>query len=79
MYDPHSLHAEEFIDHDEVQETLAWAAEHARDAELIDGILAKAALCKGLSHREASVLLACELPDRVEALYRLANRIKHEV
>ena len=78
MYDPHSLHAEAFIDHDEVQETLAWAAEHARDAGLIDGILAKAALCKGLSHREASVLLACELPDRVEALYRLANRIKHE-
>ena len=78
MHDPHSLHAEEFIDHEEVQETLAWAAEHARDAGLIDGILAKAALCKGLSHREASVLLACELPDRVEALYRLANRIKHE-
>ena len=78
MYDPHSLHAEEFIDHEEVQETLAWAAEHARDAGLIDSILAKAALCKGLSHREASVLLACELPDRVEALYRLANRIKHE-
>ena len=49
-----------------------------RDARLIDSILAKAALCKGLSHREASVLLACELPDRVEALYRLANRIKHE-
>ena len=78
MYDLHSLHAEEFIDHEEVQETLAWAAEHARDAGLIDSILAKAALCKGLSHREASVLLACELPDRVEALYRLANRIKHE-
>ena len=78
MYDPHSLHAEEFIDHEEVQETLAWAAEQARDAGLIDSILAKAALCKGLSHREASVLLACELPDRVEALYRLANRIKHE-
>ena len=47
MYDPHSLHAEEFIDHEEVQETLAWAAEHARDAGLIDSILAKAALCKG--------------------------------
>ena len=78
MYDPHSLHAEEFIDHEEVQETLAWAAEHARDAGLIDSILAKAALCKGLSHREASVLLACELPDREEALFRLANRIKHE-
>ena len=78
MYDPHSLHAEEFLDHEEVQEALAWAAEHARDAGLIDSILAKAALCKGLSHREASVLLACELPDRVEALYRLANRSKHE-
>ena len=39
MYDPHSLHAEEFIDHEEVQETLAWAAEHARDAGLIDSIL----------------------------------------
>ena len=47
MYDPHSLHAEEFIDHEEVQETLAWAAEHARDAGLIDGILAKSRALQG--------------------------------
>ena len=76
MYDPRSPHAQEFIDHDEIEATLAYAAEHARDAALMDAILAKAATGKGLSHREASVLLACELPDRIAAIHSLAREIK---
>ena len=78
MYNPQSLRAEEFINHAEVLETLDYAASHARDAELIDAIIAKAALKKGLTHREASVLLACELPEKIEAVKTLANTIKHD-
>ena len=78
MFDPKSLRACEFIDHDEVLETLEYAARHAGDAALIDAILARAAEEKGLTHREASVLLACTLPEKMEEVYRLANRIKHD-
>ena len=78
MYNPQSLRATEFIDHAEVLETLNYAASHARDAALIDAIIAKAALKKGLTHREASVLLACELPEKIEEVKRLANNIKHD-
>lgn len=76
MYDVASPHAKEFIDHEEVMATVAHARAHARDAALLDEILARAALRKGLNHRDASVLLACELPEKTEALYRLANQIK---
>ena len=76
MYDVRSPRAEEFIDHAEVMATVQYAREHARDAALLDDILARAAERKGLNHRDASVLLACELPEKTEALYRLAQRIK---
>ena len=64
MYNPKSMKAEEFIDHQEILDTLAYADEHKRDAELISAIIEKAKEYKGLSHREASVLLACELEDK---------------
>ena len=78
MYNPKSHKAEEFIDHNEVLETLQFAEKNKRNAELIDEILKKARLKKGLSHREASVLLACELPDRNEELFKLAKEIKED-
>ena len=61
MYNPRSNKAEEFIDDGEILETLAYAEKNKRNAELIDQILEKAKLRKGLSHREAAVLLDCEL------------------
>ena len=76
MYDPRSGHAEEFIDHQEILDTLAYADVHKRDVRVIDSILEKARLRKGLNHREASVLLACELEEKNEELYRLAEQIK---
>ena len=76
MYDVASPHAEEFIDHAEVLASVEYARAHARDAALLDDILARAARREGLSHRDASVLLACELPDKTEELYRLAHQIK---
>ncbi len=78
MYDPRSGHAEEFIDHQEILDTLAYADVHKRDVRVIDSILEKARLRKGLNHREASVLLACELEEKNEELYRLGGQIKKD-
>ena len=76
MYDPKSSKAEEFIDHQEIMDTLAYADAHSTDAPLIDSILEKARQYKGLTHREASVLLACTLEDRNQQIYDLAHQIK---
>lgn len=78
MYDVKSSKAEEFINHEEILETLKYADEHKRDEKLINEILKKAKLKKGLSHKEASVLLACELEDKNEEIYTLAREIKEE-
>lgn len=78
MYDVKSLKAEEFIDDDEILNTLKYADEHASDMELIHEILEKARLKKGLTHREASVLLACRDEEVNEQIYQLAREIKQE-
>lgn len=78
MYDPKSTKAEEFISHDEILATLEYAAQNKRNAELIDSIIEKAKERKGLSHREASVLLECELEDRNQEIYALAEQIKKD-
>ena len=84
MYNPKSLKAEEFIDDAEVLATLEYAEKNKHNRELIESILEKAAPkktgrgteCAGLTHREASVLLACDIPEMTERMYRLANDIK---
>ena len=78
MYNPKSLKAEEFIDHPEILDTLAYADQNKDNVELIDQILNKARERKGLSHREASVLLACEIPEKIQELYELAEQIKKD-
>ena len=78
MYDPKSLKADEFICHEEVLDTLKYADENKDNKELIRQILDKAALTKGISHREASVLLACEDKEVEEEIFALAKRIKDE-
>ena len=78
MYNPKSLKAEEFICHDEVMESLAYADANKDNIELIDSILQKAAERKGLTHREASVLLACDMPEKVQEMYELAEQIKKD-
>lgn len=78
MYNPKSLKAEEFICDAEIKETLAYAESNKDNEELIDSIIEKAKLKKGLSHKEASVLLACEMPDKIEKIYDLAEEIKKE-
>lgn len=78
MYDVKSMKAEEFISDQEIRETLAYAEENKNNFELIEQILAKAGEHKGLNHREASVLLACEDQGVVRKLYDLAEEIKKE-
>lgn len=72
------MKAEEFIDHQEIEDTLAYADAHKADRELITSIIEKAKLRKGLSHREASVLLSCELEDKNREVYELARQIKQD-
>ena len=79
MYDVKSLRAEEFISDEEIKETLAYADANKENWELIDQIIEKAKLRKGLSHREASVLLACENEDKIQQIYDLAKQIKEEI
>ncbi len=78
MYNPKSLKAEEFIDHNEILETLKYADENKDNLELVDSLLEKAAQLKGLSHREASVLLACEDEERMQKMFALAEQIKKD-
>lgn len=76
MYNPKSSKAEEFIDDAEILETLAYAEANKRNRPLVEDIIRKASLCKGLTHREAAVLLDCDLPDLVEKTFKLAEEIK---
>ena len=76
MYNPKSHKAEEFISHKEVLETLEYAEQNKNNTQLIDEIIAKAKEEKGLTHREASVLLACDIPEKNEEIFKLAKKIK---
>ena len=78
MYNPASKKADEFISHEEIMETLQYADENKNNLELIDRIIEKAKLRKGLSHREASVLLACENDEKNQEIYHLAEQIKKD-
>ena len=76
MYNPLSTHADEFIDHTEVLETLAEAARESGNPARVRAILEKAAQCKGISHREAAILMDCNDPVLEEKIYALAETIK---
>ena len=78
MYDVRSMKAEDFIDDAEIRETLDYADRNKDNLELIDSIIDKAKLRKGLTHREASVLLACEMPDKTAEICDLAEQIKKD-
>ncbi len=78
MYQPTSMKAEEFISHQEIMDTIAFADEHRRDRAFIKEIIETAKKRKGLSHRDASVLLACEEEDLNEEIYHLAEQIKKD-
>lgn len=78
MYNPKSHDADEFISNEEVLASLAYAEDNKNNIELIERILEKARLKKGLSHREAIVLLNCENQEKNEEIFKLANEIKQD-
>ena len=78
MYNPKSLKADEFIDNNEILETLKYADENKSNTELIDKIISKAKLEKGLSHRDAAVLLACNIKEKNDEILNLAKKIKEK-
>ena len=78
-YNPASSKADEFINHEEIMEPLAYADEKSQDKEFCLSLVEKASHLKGLSHREASVLLKSEDPDVTEAIYDLARKIKDKI
>ena len=65
MYNVLSKKAEDFIDHQEIMDTLAYGEENKHNAQLIDQILQKARERKGLTHREAMVLLDCDIEEKL--------------
>ena len=78
MYDVKSKKAEEFISHEEIQDTLRYAEENKNNSQLIGSIIEKAKERKGLNHREASVLLACEIEEKNQEIFQLAEQIKKD-
>lgn len=78
MYDVNSKHPDDFINHQEILETLAFAEENRHNEALITEIIEKAKKRKGLSHREAAVLLDCDIEEKNQEIYRLAEQIKKD-
>lgn len=78
MYNPASKKAEEFINHEEILATLNYAEENKHNEVLITELIEKAKLRKGLSHRESSVLLACDIEEKNQEIYALAEQIKKD-
>lgn len=78
MYRADSKNAEEFISHDEILDTLKYAEENAGNRELISSIIEKARACKGISHREAALLLECNDQELLEEIFSLAKEIKQK-
>ena len=79
MYDPKSMHADDFISDEEVNASLKYAEENKENKELIRSIIEKAREYKGITHRDAAVLLACEDADLNNEMYSLAKEIKQKI
>ncbi len=79
MYDRFSSKAEEFIHDGEIQDTLAYAEANKSNYDLINNLIERAKDCKGLTHREAAVLLDCDIPELNEKIFTLAKEIKQKI
>lgn len=78
-YDPKSLKAEEFINHSEILDTIEYAKAHKDDRDMCMELAKRARDCKGLSHREAAVLLECEIPEVIEEIKKSAIAVKEKL
>lgn len=77
MYNVLSKKAEEFIDDEEIKATIEYALKNKSNKPLINDIIEKAKEMKGLTHREAAVLLECDLEEENAKLCQLAKDIKN--
>ena len=75
-YNPKSMHAEEFIDDTEILECIEYAKKNKSNKEVVNAILEKAKLAKGISHKEAAVLMECDIPECNEEMRKIAIDIK---
>lgn len=78
MYNCKSKIATEFINDEEIKETLDYVEKNKNNRELINSLIERAKDCKGLTHREAAVLLECDLEDENEKIFKLAKEIKQK-
>ena len=79
MYNVNSDIASEFINDNEILDTIAYAQKNKNNIRLIDDILKKAEKMEGISHRESAVLLECDDKDVLSKIYDLAHRIKERI
>ncbi len=79
MYNINSTKAEEFINHQEILDTLAFAQTYKNDTKTVEQLIDKAAAYQGLTHREAAILLSCEQPDLIERIFEVAHNIKQKI
>ena len=78
-YNPKSEHASEFIHDGEIRATLEYARAHRDDKALIEEILLKAAEGKGISHREAAVLIEVDDMEVEQRMYDIARKLKERI
>lgn len=78
MYDVMSKKATEFIDHEEILESLEYAKANKDNREMVEALIERARDCKGLTHREAAVLLECSDPDLIDKMFQVAKEIKQK-
>lgn len=78
-YNVKSEHAAEFIHDGEIRATLEYAKQRCNDKALIEEILKKADEGKGISHREAAVLLEVRDEETRERIYSIARRLKEQI
>lgn len=75
-YNKASEKASEFISHEEIEASLNFAQENKNNKALMQEILQKATLAKGIDHKEAALLLECEDPEILNQLFETAREIK---
>ena len=78
-YNPQSAVAEQFISHAEIVATLDYAAAHSDDRKLIADILQQASEGRGLTHRQAAVLMECRDSETIKSIFALARKIKERI
>lgn len=79
MYNAKSDHAEEFINDEEIKASMQWAQDHKNDLDLVYSLIERAKDCKGLTHREALLLLECEDEEAIKRMKDVAMGIKQKL